>query len=73
LRHQFGFDFSAVSGSYDGTVKMWDLRSSMPLHTLQAHTDKTLAVDFHAGGSGAGVSLVSGGADNQLQLHRIVQ
>jgi WD40 repeat protein len=70
---QFRFNPFAVSGSYDGTVKMWDLRSSMPLHTLQAHTDKTLAVDFHAAGSGAGVSLVSGGADNQLQLHRIVQ
>ena len=66
-----------ASASFDGPVKMWDIRSTVPLHTLSAHSDKALAVDFCAGG-GAGTSggvasmrLVSGGSDRQLQTHQI--
>jgi hypothetical protein len=44
----WAFVYSA-SGSYDGTVKVWDLRSHIPLHTLVAHPGaKVLSVDFHA-------------------------
>ncbi|RHY36098.1 hypothetical protein DYB34_006145, partial [Aphanomyces astaci] len=36
--HQF------VSSGYDGAVKLWDSRSSIPLFTLAAHTGKALDV-----------------------------
>ena len=29
-----------LSASYDRTVKQWDVRAAVPLHTLAAHTDK---------------------------------
>lgn len=29
-----------ISGSYDNTVKLWDLRTSIPLATLVGHTEK---------------------------------
>ena len=35
-----------ASCSYDHSVKIWDMRASLPLFTLQAHTDKALALDW---------------------------
>ena len=29
-----------VTGSYDHSLKLWDLRSSVPLATIKGHTDK---------------------------------
>ncbi|CAI7897872.1 unnamed protein product, partial [Closterium sp. NIES-53] len=29
-----------LSSSYDGSLKIWDLRSTVPLHTVKAHSDK---------------------------------
>ena len=29
----------AVSGSYDRTLRLWDLESGQPVRTLQGHTD----------------------------------
>lgn len=29
-----------ASASYDGTVRLWDIRSSLPLYTIRAHEDK---------------------------------
>ena len=61
-----------ASAAHDGTVKLWDLRSTTPLHTLAAHADKALAVRYHAAGGGdARVCLVSGGADKQMHAHVI--
>ena len=31
-----------ATASHDGTAKLWDLRTSIPLHTLESHTDQTL-------------------------------
>jgi ribosome biogenesis protein YTM1 len=53
-----------LSASYDNTVKMWDIRSSIPLFTIAAHSDKVLCVDW----CGAEV-FVSGGADRKLFVH----
>jgi ribosome biogenesis protein YTM1 len=53
-----------LSASYDNTVKMWDIRSSIPLFTIAAHADKALCIDW----CGAEV-FVSGGADRKLFVH----
>jgi len=54
-----------ISGSYDKTIKVWDMRSTIPLYTVEnSHTDKVLTVgwwDHHI--------FLSGGADNLLKTH----
>jgi ribosome biogenesis protein YTM1 len=55
-----------VTASYDKTVKLWDLRAGVPLHTLQGHTDKVLCVAW-AGPE----KLVSGGADCTSRTYSI--
>lgn len=32
-----------VTASQDGTLKLWDLRAAVPLHTVEGHTDKARA------------------------------
>lgn len=55
-----------ATASFDRTVKLWDLRALMPLHTLAAHTDKALAVSW------AGPArLASGGADGALRMFAV--
>jgi ribosome biogenesis protein YTM1 len=51
-----------ASGSYDKTVKFWDIRSKIPLHTISAHSDKVLVVDWDQQ-----ERIISGGADNKLK------
>mmetsp|Transcript_18238 Transcript_18238/g.51079 ORF Transcript_18238/g.51079 Transcript_18238/m.51079 type:complete len:442 (-) Transcript_18238:221-1546(-) len=53
-----------VSGSYDSTVKLWDLRSAIPLATLKSHTDKVMCT----GWLGQEI-ILSGGADCSLRSH----
>ncbi|EQC42111.1 hypothetical protein SDRG_00952 [Saprolegnia diclina VS20] len=55
-----------VSAGYDGTVKVWDSRSSIPLFTLAAHTGKALDVAWIAADKPA---FVSGGEDCQLKFY----
>jgi ribosome biogenesis protein YTM1 len=56
-----------VSGSYDHTIKIWDIRSTIPLHTLQLHTDKVLCLAWDLSGG----KLLSGGADCVLQIFKV--
>ncbi|ETV82293.1 hypothetical protein, variant 1 [Aphanomyces astaci] len=58
--HQF------VSSGYDGAVKLWDSRSSIPLFTLAAHTGKALDVAWLPNTKPA---FVSGGEDCQLKFY----
>ena len=52
-----------ASASYDRSLKLWDLRAAVPLHTLPAqHADKALCVAW----AGPGL-LASGGADCKLR------
>lgn len=50
-----------ATASHDGTAKLWDLRTSIPLHTLESHTDKVLSAAW----VGADL-LATGGADCKL-------
>lgn len=51
-----------ASCSYDKTVKVWDLRSSMPLYTLQKE-EKLFGLDWVED------LLACGGEDSKLSLH----
>lgn len=53
-----------ISGSYDFSVKQWDIRSpSAPLYDMLGHQDKVLTVNWSNG-----TYMVSGGADNQIKV-----
>ena len=52
-----------ASASHDGTVRLWDMRGSGPLHTVEAHDGKALCLAWLSGGL-----LASGGTDSQLAL-----
>jgi ribosome biogenesis protein YTM1 len=43
----FASPHQLASCSHDGTVKLWDIRASIPLHTIEAHSDKALCLDWH--------------------------
>ena len=58
-----GSETAVATGSHDGAVRLWDLRSSLPLAVLEAHGDKCLAVAWRDAGR-----LVSGGCDAKLHL-----
>ena len=51
-----------VSASYDETIKMWDIRSAVPLYTIAAHNGKVLCV-----ATGPGGEIVSGGTDGKVK------
>jgi len=53
-----------ASTSYDSTIKLWDIRSNTPIHTIPSHTDKVLTIK-HVNRD----TWVSGGADRQLRIH----
>lgn len=59
-----------ASASYDGSVKVWDARASVPLHTLAAHDGKALAVAWRLEDA-AHVSFASGGEDKQLKFYSV--
>jgi ribosome biogenesis protein YTM1 len=52
-----------ISSSHDGTLKLWDVRSKVPLTTLEAHKDKVLCADWWKEDC-----VISGGADSMLQI-----
>eukprot|EP00887_Chlorella_sp_A99_P000459 scaffold17.g459.t1 len=56
-----------VSASHDGTAKLWDLRASVPLHTLGPAPDKLLCTTWVAGGA----AVATGGADCQLRVAEV--
>ncbi|MGA7330007.1 MAG: hypothetical protein WBX25_37365, partial [Rhodomicrobium sp.] len=59
---------SALSGSLDRTLKLWDGASGRELKTFQGHLDAVLSVAF----SPDGRSALSGSRDNTLKLWDVV-
>ncbi|XP_064401784.1 ribosome biogenesis protein WDR12 homolog isoform X1 [Halichondria panicea] len=56
-----------LSGSYDSTLKLWDIRSSkLPLYTISAHEGKVLCSDWSLP-----QMFVSGGDDNKLRTYSV--
>jgi WD40 repeat protein len=54
----------AVSGSYDGTLKVWDLETGGEIRTLQGHTGYVLSVAVTSDGRYA----ISGADDRTLKV-----
>merc|ERR1711911_219440 len=52
-----------VSGSYDNTLKIWDIKTGECSHTLRGHTDHVVCLQF------SGVHLVSGSADRTIKVN----
>eukprot|EP00281_Chroomonas_sp_CCMP1168_P019935 CAMPEP_0206231012 /NCGR_PEP_ID=MMETSP0047_2-20121206/10599_1 /ASSEMBLY_ACC=CAM_ASM_000192 /TAXON_ID=195065 /ORGANISM="Chroomonas mesostigmatica_cf, Strain CCMP1168" /LENGTH=426 /DNA_ID=CAMNT_0053654541 /DNA_START=88 /DNA_END=1368 /DNA_ORIENTATION=+ len=59
-------EWELASASLDSTVKLWDIRASVPQHTIKAHEGKVLCVAFCSDAGGA-LQLVSGGEDGKLR------
>lgn len=55
-----------ASVSHDGSMRMWDMRTSVPLGVIKQHTDKGLAVAWWGPHT-----IASGGADCNLQLYEL--
>lgn len=63
-----------LSAGYDGHVKVWDARSTIPLHTLAAHSGKALDVAWRQPATDSDnetIAFASGGEDKQLKLFSI--
>ena len=59
--------YSFLSASYDGSIKVWDLRSRMPLHTLSNKEDNDKILDLQWVDN---KEFVTGGADSTLRFYR---
>lgn len=63
-------EYTLCSGSYDATVRVWDIRSKGPLYTVNADDNddssskKVLSVDW------SGDQIVCGGEDKKLQIFK---
>jgi ribosome biogenesis protein YTM1 len=63
-----GSSYHLISGGHDGAVKMWDIRTAVPLGTLQQHKEDAKVLCVGWWGS---ETLVSGGSDCKVQLYSL--
>jgi WD40 repeat protein len=57
----------ALSGSPDGTLRLWDLASGQALHTFTGHSEEVWAIAVTPDGR----TLVSGGVDGTVRVWRL--
>lgn len=66
-------EYMLCSASHDGTVKVWDIRSSSPIYTITREdpnvikgvNDKVFSVKW-----AKGVGIISGGQDKKVQINK---
>lgn len=59
-----GSEHHVAGASHDGSMRLWDLRTPVPLGTVKQHADKALAVAWWGPST-----IATGGADCKLQLY----
>lgn len=60
-------EYALCTGSYDSTVRVWDIRSKEPLYTVDAEektNDKVLSVFWDDN------KILSGGEDKKLRIYQ---
>ncbi len=57
-------DPALVSGSYDKTIKLWDVKTGKEIHTFEGHDGPVRSVNFSPNGK----TLVSGSDDKTIKL-----
>jgi ribosome biogenesis protein YTM1 len=59
-------EYALCTGSYDGTVRVWDIRSREPLYTVDPEStkDKVLSVFWD------NEKILSGGEDKKLRIYQ---
>ncbi|SCU82508.1 LADA_0C05864g1_1 [Lachancea dasiensis] len=65
-------EYMLCSASHDGTVKVWDVRSSSPMYTITREADVTKNVNdkvFDVKWA-KGLGIVSGGQDKKIQINK---
>lgn len=63
--------FIFASVDYDGRVKVWDSRASVPLGSTSVHDGKALCLDWFQSGGLEGV--VSGGSDCTVKRTTLIK
>lgn len=57
-----------LSGSYDGTVKVWDIRTNSAMYTIPRHSKEDKAKVFSVAFEKE-IGILSGGSDKRLQIN----
>lgn len=61
-----GASHTLASASFEGTLSLWDIRSAMPLATVEAHDGKALALCWRGPNA-----LASGGSDANVRIFQV--
>jgi F-box and WD-40 domain protein 7 len=57
-----------ISGSHDGSVKLFDIRLGKCVGTLSEHSAAVMCLQFEQGGANDCTNIVSGSRDNSVKL-----
>ena len=63
--------YQVVSSSHDGTVKVWDIRAALPLHTVRVVSKEEKVMALALGTLDDSAVLFAGGTDCQLKTYQL--